>query len=161
MKRKAIKALRYAIDHKGIDSKTMQKICGKDYGAVLAFLNKADVGTWGIGDRLIHTNDNAELVIAQLRNEIRSSYKGSATFIAAVISAIAACIAAYNGCVQRFDNPPTPEKRAVGFRKDSTETPRHGDSLSVLTQQYSPSVQDVKCTGQVPRTNDSAAHSRP
>lgn len=161
MKKKAIKVLKYAIDNKGIDKETMQKICGKDYGAVLAFLNKSNVGTWGIGDRLINTNDNAELVIYQLRSEIRSSYKGSATFIAAIISAIAACVAAYNGCALRFDNPPTLEKRATDIRKDSKETPRHGDSLPALVLPCSPSVRDVKCKGQAPRTSDSAAHYRP
>lgn len=161
MKRKAIKVLRYAIDHKGIDKETIQRICGKDYGVVLAFLNKADVGTWGIGDRLINTNDNAELVIYQLRSEIRSSYKGSATFMAAVISAIAACMAACNGCVQQPDNQPTPETHEDDVYKDSTGTPRHGKSLPALTQPCSPSVQDLKCKGQAPRTSDSAAHYRP
>ena len=123
MKHKAIKVLRYAIANKGIDKKAMQDICGKDYGIVLAYLLKADIGTWGINDKLIHTSDNAELVIKQLRNDIHSSYVRIITVTAAVISAIAACMAAYNSCACKIQTHAMQKIHSDDVRINSTRSP--------------------------------------
>lgn len=162
MKRKAIKVLRYAIANKGIDKKTMQRMCGKDYEAVCAYLYKLNIGKWRETGGIIYTNDNAELAIRQIRNEIRSYWLKITSVTAAAVSAIVACIALLPLGTRQRDTPATQQTLVDDVRKDSTRTLQHGDSPSVsYPQKGSPCVPGVKYKEQLLKTNDSVARCQP
>ena len=137
-------------------------MCGKDYEAVCAYLHGFDIGQWRETGGIMYTNDNAELAIKQIRNEIRSHRWKMISVIAAVVSAIAACIALLPHGTRKHDNPTTHQTLVDDARKDSTGTLQHNDSSAVCRPtEDSQSVQGVQHKEQVLKTSDSVARCQP
>lgn len=74
---KVINILNAAKANNGLSREEIERICGKETDAVLAFIRNSGVCTMGIRDRIIHVDDGKfALLLDELKQKKKSKFSG-------------------------------------------------------------------------------------